>query len=84
MSAKHRRAPSSVVVLELPPMSGREVWLLVNFLSQAVRALRGTYARSIFDFLKNADRNDLEPNVDDLFVDLDIDDETGASGDIPF
>lgn len=84
MTTEHNRAPSSLVALELPPMSGREVWLLINFLSQAVRALRGSYARPIVDFLQHADRGELEPNVDDLFVDLDIDDETGATDDIPF
>jgi hypothetical protein len=81
---QHKPVPSRLVLIELPPMTGREVWLLVNFLSQAVRALRHAYPRAIIDFLKHADHLELVPNPDDLFIDLEIDDETGASTDIPF
>jgi len=78
------RAPSRLLRIPLPPTNGREVWMLINFLSQAVRALRETYPHEIIAFLEHADRHGLVFDPDDLWVDLEIGDETGADNDIPF
>jgi len=78
------RVPSNIALIELPPMNGREVWMLINFLSQAVRALRQAYPHEIIQFLKYAQRRDLVHNPDDLWPDVDIMDETGEVDDIQF